>query len=377
MLILLFGLVALFVLCAFAVVYPYLVYPFVLGRVPQTDVQKTASRPINASLVFCAFNEGATARDKLSNVQMISKHHGNLEVLAYDDGSSDDTLAVLNSRPDLVTVVAGTGRRGKAHGMKVLAAKATGDILIFTDANVMLAPEAIDNLLEWYRDDSVGGVCGTLRYVNANESATAAVGGAYWRLEERLKDLESRTGNVMGADGSIFSIRRELYPDFPDTVLDDLTVSMSVVFSGKRLIKANDVIAYERLVSARSDEFSRKVRIAARAFHTHLCLRPQLRAMTPLDKYKYISRKLIRWFGGLFLLIAVASAIAIAFILSPWVGLVLTAMITGAAIVAPRLRRGLLAQLSDIVLALIATQLGVLRAARGDTVVTWSPAKSR
>src|SRR3546814_6771444 len=96
------------------------------------------------------------------------------------------------------------------------------------------------------------------------ESATASVGSLYWRIEERLKDEESRTGNVLGADGSIFSIRRALYPEFPDSVLDDLTVSMAVVFAGRRLVKAKDVIARERLVAGRGDEYRRKVRIAAR-----------------------------------------------------------------------------------------------------------------
>ena len=76
-------------------------------------------------------------------------------------------------------------------------------------------------------------------------SPTAKVGALYWRLEEATKALESRTGSVMGGDGSIFSIRRSLYPDFPDSVLDDLTVSMSPVFAGKRLIRADDVIAFE------------------------------------------------------------------------------------------------------------------------------------
>src|SRR5690606_3537596 len=168
------------------------------------------------------------------------------------------------------------GRAGKAHGMKRLAALAASDILVLTDANVLLAEDAIDRLLPYYADSQVGGVLGSLRYIGGDSSATASVGGLYWRLEEHLKDLESRSGNVMGADGSIFSVRRALYPDFPDDVLDDLTVSMAVVFAGRRLIKAQDVIAREMMVARREDEYRRKVRIAARSWHTHRHLRPQL-----------------------------------------------------------------------------------------------------
>ena len=159
----------------------------------------------------------------------------------------------------------------------------------------------------------MGGVCGTLRYSGDAGSSTEAVGGLYWRLEESIKDLESRTGNVMGADGSIFSVRRATYPDFPDSVQDDFTVSMNVIFCGRRLTRRQDALAYEGLVSSSREEFRRKVRIAARAYHTHMHLRPGLRRMGWLDRYKYGSHKLLRWHSATWLALgAVALAVAVA-----------------------------------------------------------------
>ncbi|MBU1257572.1 MAG: glycosyltransferase family 2 protein, partial [Alphaproteobacteria bacterium] len=199
----------------------------------------------------------------------------------------------------------------------------------------------------------------------------------YWRIEERLKDEESRTGNVMGADGSIFSIRRSLYPDFPDSVLDDLTVSMAVVFAGKRLVKAKDVIARERLVTARKDEYRRKVRIAARAWHTHSHLRPQLRRMAAIDRFKYASRKIIRWFGGLFILTGAVAAGALALRISPMlylIGALVVALVIWRGI---RARSGPFAALVDVLIAYAATLQGVAKAMTGRTVTIWNPAKSR
>lgn len=367
----------LLVTCIVLVVYPYAIYPLVLRALPDRKIAHGDGRELTATLVFCAYNEGSSLPEKLDNIEILKKRYPNLEVLAYNDGSTDDTLTILSSRPDLITVVDGPGRAGKALGMKTLAGRAQGEILVFTDANVLLDEDSIENLLAWYRDPSVGGVCGTLRYLNTEASATASVGGIYWQLEEKLKTLESRTGNVMGADGSIFSLRRELYPDFPDTVLDDLTVSMAAVFAGKRLLKVNDVIAYERAVSDRKDEFSRKVRIAARAFHTHLYLRPQLAEMDAIDKFKYASRKLVRWFGGLFLLIGIFLVVILAAFLSGWAALATSCLIVAAAFIGPKIQSGPLGALADIILALMATLIGVTRALRGRTYATWSPAKSR
>ena len=261
--------------------------------------------------------------------------------------------------------------------MKRLAAMATGEIMIFTDANVLLDETAIDNLMAWYADPQVGGVCGTLKYLGESGSTTAMVGGLYWRLEEKLKAEESRSGNAMGGDGSIFSLRRALYPDFPDTVLDDLTVSMAAVFVGKRLIKVEDVVAYERLVVARSEEFARKVRIATRAFHTHRYLRPQLAQMAGVDKFKYGSRKMVRWFGGLFLILGAALVVVLAALIAPWLAVMALVTLAAAGLLGARAKSGPVAALAEIVLALIATLIGVIRAMRGQTFVTWSPAKSR
>jgi cellulose synthase/poly-beta-1,6-N-acetylglucosamine synthase-like glycosyltransferase len=377
---------AIFTLCAalsvisgILVLFPYVLYPTILRMLPAVPVRADAMslRKPKVTLVFCAFNEARVIGEKLQNLEVLKAAYPDLECLAYDDGSTDATLELMRQRPDLLTVIRGAGRTGKAHGMKLLAARAQGDIIVFTDANVTLKTDAIDRIVAYYTDPNVGGICGTLRYIGAEGSVTARVGGAYWRLEEYLKSLESRTGNVMGADGSIFSLRRELYPSFPDSVLDDLTVSMAAVFAGKRLVRAPDVIAFECLVESREDEFARKVRIAARAFHTHRYLLPQLRKMRLMDKFKYMSRKYIRWFGALFLGIGFLTTCIGLWTISPWLAGFAAAGIASLLYAGAKLRLGPLSAIVEIILALTATLIGVGKAMRGETVVTWNPAKSR
>ncbi|HEX7782635.1 MAG TPA: glycosyltransferase [Sphingobium sp.] len=362
-------------LCMAAILYPFLIYPALLKLLP---VRTVGAQPgaHSASLLFCAYNESAAMPEKIANLAAIKALHPDLQILAFDDGSSDDTARQLADRSDIITLVRGN-RSGKAHGMKRLAAMATGDVLIFTDANVVLTPESVANLLAYYGDPGVGGVLGSLLYLQDESSATASVGQSYWKLEERLKDLESRSGNVLGADGSIFSIRRALYPEFPDTVLDDLTVSMAVIFAGKRLIKVTDVIAHERLVAGRKDEYRRKVRIAARAWHTHRYLRPQLRRMTLTDRFKYASRKIVRWFGAIFLAIGGLAALGLAGMVD--IRLALALALAGAIVLSLGLLSdsGPLAKVADIVLAYMATLQGLIRAMRGKTFAVWNPAKSR
>lgn len=359
--------------------WPFFVYPAILGLLPARPVMQAmrgdALPP--ATLLFCAYNEAAALPAKIANLRDIKALWPELEILAYNDGSADATGALLDGAADIVTPVHGPGRAGKARGMKTLAAQACGDILIFTDANVILDPDAVGRLLGYYADWKVGGVLGSLVYDGAGASSSAQVGGLYWRIEEGLKDRESRTGNVMGADGSIFSIRRDLYPDFPDSVLDDLVVSMSVVFAGRRLIKAKDVVAREMMVAAREDEMRRKVRIAARAWHTHRYLHPQLKRMALLDRFKYGSRKIIRWFGALWMATGGLAALVLAWSWHPLVALGLVLLGVGLFAMGYGSRKGPLAAIADIVLAYVATARGIVLAARGRDFTTWAPAKSR
>lgn len=371
-------LIALIALCTVLLVWPFAFYPLVLRLLPVRPVAHDPDVPApDASLLFCAYNEAASLPAKIDNLRALKARHPALEILAFDDGSSDGTGDLLAGASDILTLVLGPGRSGKAHGMKQLAARARGDVLIFTDANVLLEVHAIDHLLPYYADTQVGGVLGSLYYDGAQNSASAAVGALYWRLEESLKNLESRTGNVMGADGSIFSVRRELYPDFPDSVLDDLTVSMAVVFAGKRLIKARDVIARETMVAQRTDEYRRKIRIAARAWHTHRHLRPQLARMSRLDRFKYASRKTVRWFGALWMGIGGAAALALACRFSPFAAIALFAAGLILGLQGLMARTGPLAALVDLLLAYVATLRGIALAMTGRTFTIWAPAKSR
>jgi len=374
------GLALVLALCGLLLVWPFLGYPLVLRLLPAKPVARAEEGSIptpSASLLFCAYNEAASLPAKIENLRQLKARHPALEILAFDDGSTDETAVLLGGADDLLTLVRGPGRSGKAHGMKALAAWAAGEVLIFTDANVLLDADAVDRLLPYYADEAVGGVLGSLRYDGAGGSASASVGALYWRIEEHLKDGESRTGNVMGADGSIFSIRRALYPDFPDSVLDDLTVSMAVVFAGRRLLKAKDVIAREMMVVQREDEYRRKVRIAARSWHTHLHLRPQLARMSRLDRFKYISRKLIRWFGALWIGGGALAGALLAWRIAPLAAIALTAAALFLLIAGLQMRRGPLAAIVDLLLAYLATFKGIVLAMRGQTVTTWSPAQSR
>lgn len=358
---------------------PYVFYPMSLLLLPRKPIkQDPAKSAPSATLVFCAYNEAASVPAKLENLRAIRAVAPDLKFACYVDLSTDNTLELLREHPDLIEVTAAEERTGKAAGMGRLAAAAKTEVMIFTDANVMVEPDSIPRMLGYFQDPEVGCVCGTLIYTNPGESATAGTNSAYWRLEELIKKREARTGSTMGADGSIFASRLAYYPEVPTHLLDDFIVSMSVLFAGLRIISVQDVIAYERSAVASEDEFRRKRRIACRAYSSHRYLSPQLARMSLMNRYKYVSHRFLRWYGAATGSLCILFSLV--FIAQAWNGLAALALCLLAAAIfwlSSKTRAPGLSHAYETVRAIYAAGLGVYDAWRGRTYQRWQPIQTR
>ena len=373
------------VMSAIALLYPYVIYPLLLRLLPRRPVCKIRSRqalaPRNLAMLFCAYNEEASLPAKIENLRMLKREIPNLRILAYSDCSSDATNQLLSDASDVLEPFFGARRVGKAQGMWQLVNKTEADILVFTDANVIVEPRSLSRLVDYFADPGVGAVAATLVYdknVGDDASVTANVGGLYWRLEEHIKQLETQTGSMMGADGSFFARHRSDYPQIPADLLDDMAVSLSVLFDGRRCISARDVIGYEASVADRDEEFRRKRRIGCRAYSTYRFMRDQISRLGAVDRFKFYSHKVLRWWGAFFLLafvvFVVAALFASGFGIWGTVGMVLFgALFMGLG----RGNAPLFATAYEIVLAIIATAFGVVESMAGRRYETWDPAKTR
>ncbi len=282
--------------------HPFTTYPLSLlairgwrGRQP---VRSGDAARQHLVLCFCAYNEEKVIGEKIANSLALRQAWPDLQILAYVDAATDDTAAILSRHAQDITLCISPQRLGKTHGMNRLVGIADATVLVFTDANVLLDGDALTRLVRYFADPQVGCVCGHLRYVNAGAGATAALGALYWRFEEWVKQLETDTGSAIGADGSLFAIRRSLSRPVPDNLIDDMFVSLSILCDGYRVVRAGDVMAYELSATTPADEFRRKVRIACQAFNVHRRLWPRLSRLDRLTVYKYVSHKFLRWLSG-------------------------------------------------------------------------------
>lgn len=365
----------LLVLCAILVVYPFAIYPEILERMRRVGpLDDRGSVGTSFALLFCAYNEEKALPETIANLRRIKQIWPDLRILAYSDCSSDRTFELLSAAGDVLEAFEGKVRLGKPAGMRRLVDEAASDIVIFMDANVIIDPQTVRRFETYFADPCIGCVAGKLRYVNEGESTVAAVGALYWRLEERIKRLESETGSTMGADGSLFAMRRVYYPEVREDLQDDFLASMEVLFHGLRCVSAPDILAYEKAATNASSEFRRKRRIACGAFSTHRHIWSRVLRLPALDRFKYVSHKLLRWFGAVFIVIGVIAAAILAAELGLF-GWFAGAMLAAMAVGAIGLRLGVspVTKVVSILTAMVATSLGVFESIFGGKYAIWNP----
>jgi cellulose synthase/poly-beta-1,6-N-acetylglucosamine synthase-like glycosyltransferase len=293
-------------------VYTFFVYPLlltVLARVWDTTRHVDTSNFTwpKITVIVPAYNEADVIGRKIRNIRECT-YQGEVELVIASDGSRDGTGDIVRNE------LGGSGifldekvRRGKTSIINKAVAAASGELLIFTDANVLLSSDALECIARPFVDAEVGCVQGQLSYTNEQDSCNAANGSLYWRYEESIKMAESQTGSLIGADGSLFAVRRNLFRQLPEHVLDDFCTSIGVLSQGYRAVFEPGATAYERATVYGTEEFQRKIRIATRSISSFLFLAHQLRGIGSMNWFKMISHKVLRWGSGLLMLIVLLS----------------------------------------------------------------------
>lgn len=308
------------------IAYTFFIYPVLLAilsglaqlardlryAVAHTDRRRrNPGEPPTVSFIVAAHNEEAVIAAKMRNCAALDYSAGRLEILVGCDGCTDRTVELARSAGLPNARVFAFERSGKPATLNRLAERATGDILVFSDANTMYRPEAVRSLVRHFGQEEVGAACGEVRLSSPTGEPLSE--GVYWRYECVLKFLEGRLNMLVGANGAIFAMRRRLFrPLPPRTINDDFLMAMNVRSGGHRVVYDPAAVAYEDAAEDFRQEFRRRVRIGRgnlRALrHTWKLLSPA----AGLVALSYWSHKIFRWVVPFAILTSVAAALWLA-----------------------------------------------------------------
>ncbi len=256
-----------------ALAYVYFGYPLLCALLAAARRRPVASAPgePSVSILISARNEirhiDATVRNKLA----LDYPADRLEVLVVSDGSDDGTdeavAALADAEPGRVRLLRQDPRAGKTAALNMAVGEARGEILVFSDANSLYAPDALRELVAVFADPEVGYATGRMVYRAADGSLTGEGCSAYMRYENLLRRLETGVGSIVGVDGGIDAVRAGLYRPMRPDQLPDLVLPLQVAGAGRRVVFAPKALLYEDALAVAGDEFRMRVRVSLRAWH--------------------------------------------------------------------------------------------------------------
>ena len=287
------------------IVYAYFGYPLVLYLIRLCRASDTRKEPSDdgftptISLVMPAYNEEGTIEAKIRNIFTLEYPREKLQAIVVSDGSTDATNSIVRKYLDEgVTFIPMESRRGKAQALNAGLSVATGDIVVFTDASILLEPDSLRSIVGRFRDEKIGCVSGSDRIQDGGGE------GIYGRYELFLRDLESAVHSIVGASGSFYAQRRRICLPFLEGLAPDFLSALTTVESGYRAV--SEPTACGQMASAKKakDEFRRKERTVIRGmttlYHKRNLLNPFRFGLFSLSLW---SHKVIRWLVPFFMIL--------------------------------------------------------------------------
>ena len=293
-----------FWMCLLLPVYAYLGYPLLLTVLAPLFPawRHSPAPPLNISIVIAAHNEARHIEHKLRTLLAQDYQPATLQIILASDGSTDDTVARAHKVVDSRITVLDLPRQGKAATLNAGVALATGDILVFTDADNQWSRETLGYLLAPLSDPNVGACAGHM--VIPVTGGGLSVGDSLYRhYEGWLRRVENRTGCMVSADGALLALRRELFQSVPVEVNDDFFLSTCAPVAFKRIVYVPEAQVIDHGVDEADKQFRRRQRVTVGGLQS-LAQRSEL--FNPLKHGLYslalISHKLIRRLAPILLL---------------------------------------------------------------------------
>lgn len=291
------------------ILYIYIGYPcflIVIAKFRKAKVIRKKEIFPKVSLIISAYNEEKVIKDRIENILSLKYPKDKLEVIIASDASTDKTdEIILQYKNEGITLNRLPQRKGKMAAFNDCVNKSTGEILVFSDADILFKEDDIEKLVRNFADPTIGCVVGIKRIVtNRDDKANSASEGLYWKYELFLKKMESKIGSVAaGASGCNFAIRRDLYVWLEErTTAEDLVLPLLCISRGFRVHFEPEAISYERLLPSFKDEFKRKIRLVTGGLHAISLIKDKFHLMGKLILFQLFSHKILRWYSSFFLL---------------------------------------------------------------------------
>lgn len=370
-------------------IYHYVVYPKLVSFLARNKHQNTVifgpdELPF-ISILLAVYNEEQVMVQKIKSTFETHYPLDKIQFLIGSDASTDRTEELIEGFQDQypqIELIAFGGRSGKPQIINELQKHAKGTVLVMTDANVFFEQSTLLELVKHYKNPTIGLVGGNILNLQTKTDGISKQEKKYLNRENQLKYHQGiLSGQMMGAFGGLYSVRKSLYQNVPKGfIVDDFYITLQVLSTSHQAINELEAIAYEDVSNIPSEEFRRKIRIGTGNFQNLFAFKSLLLQPGSLS-FHFLSHKVFRWKGPVLLLTALCCAAGLAqfeqfYLLASLgiVGLVLTPVLDGF-LKKLNIHLKLLRYFSHFVMMNLALLIGFFKFVLGESSATWTPTK--
>lgn len=274
-----------------------------MGQIFGKEVKKAKITPF-VSLLIPAYNEEKVIAQKIENSLALDYPKEKLEIVVASESTDKTNEIVKKYQEKGVKLFAYVKREGQSSLICKTVSKCKGEIIVLSDANAVFKKDALRKLVRNFADPKIGCVCGQLQYTNRKQSSIGESEGFYWRYEIFLKKMESKIHSLLGVNGSIHALRREVYSPLSKYRSHDFEIGVRVRQQGYGVIFEPEAISFEEISQSFYLEFKRRVRNVSLHLRTALILlKKSIELSQPLLIFQLIFHKILRWLVPLFLIL--------------------------------------------------------------------------
>lgn len=283
---------------------------------PNTENQPKDTQLPVITVLCPAYNEERIIEDKLKSFLALDYPKDKISMIVISDDSTDATNSIVERYAGQnISLVIQKPRAGKQSAHNLVLPMLNCDYVLSTDANSIFDPAAVKLLVAKLNSQPrLGLVSGELRLLRKGEQSSGE--GLYWRYESFLKAMDSRFKSLIGANGSIFLIKKELFGRVDPQSVDDFERTLEVLSKGYLAAYEPKALVFEEETEKASQEISRKIRIISQEW---FAMRRNSKLLNffryPAISFLLFSHKLLRWLFFVFVLTALLSS---AFLAHEW-----------------------------------------------------------
>lgn len=305
-----------FVGSVYLILHTYAIYPLwllIFSKKESSEKQlfKLDEELPEVAILMAAYNEEKVIGDKIASVFKTSYPLQKIHFYIGSDASTDKTDEIIQEwqkKFPQINLIRFGGRTGKSGIINDLSDKATQEIFILTDANVVFKEDTIFNLIRHFNNENVAQVAANIIKVSPNNKGIASQEKSYIAIENKIKYQESLRWNVvMGAEGGCYAIRKVSFSKVPPKFfMDDFYITMNVIEQSKQIVFDKDAICNEDVPTKSAEEFKRKVRISIGNFQNLMRYKTLLFNFNGIS-FAFWSHKVLRWLTPFLLITAFVS----------------------------------------------------------------------